>query len=256
MRPGLLLVSAGVCAFAWGCSSSGPRDDRTIAKTGASGAVAGRPTFEMPVQIPGQSTVVVPFAVESRKGLFELDDPYSRGGVGYQYDQMMSVSAKSAVAETSGRDVRWHNAIFRDMSTGDEWAVLDRRGLIGRWEILGVRETPQSPWVSRALVFIAVVADTNRDGSLDNLDARVAILTDADGRRPRFVTPPDAQVWSVAYDARFDTVYFQVARDTDGDGRFTFADVATPYFVSIKGSEQAKPLLSGPIADQAEKLLK
>ena len=202
----------------------------------------GRPTLGQPIPIPGRPTVVVPFAIESEKGLFEKDDPYSRGGIQPQrYSYLASVGKPGGYAMG---DVRWHNAIIHDLKTGEEWPILDRRGIIGRWEILGIPPKHDEPFVVRAILFIAVLDDTNHDGLLDDRDARVAILTDADGRHPRAITPANAQVWDTSYDPEKDMIFLRVATDTSSDGRFTYEDEALPYALAADATTPAVPVIA------------
>jgi hypothetical protein len=204
------------CALLGGCGSQQSNDSRTIASTGTEGPIEGRSTLGQALPIPGQPNVLVPFAIETQKGLFELDDPYRRSDVGYRYTYEKSVAAQVAASGRLSGEVRWHNAIVRDLKSGEEWTILDRRGVIGRWEVIAVQRSKDAPWVSRAILFTAVVTDTNRDGVLDNRDARVALLADGDGRKPRAVSPADAQVWSSWYDAEKDLIFLRIARDTNG----------------------------------------
>jgi hypothetical protein len=228
-----------MCILA-GCATQDRRDPHTITKTSSAGAVEGRPTLGRAIPVPGQPTVLVPFAVESVKGLFEKDDPYRRSTLYSTVDRSV---AGYAFEQPYAQDVRWHNAIFRDLHTGDEWVLLSRRGIISRYEpILQARERDKPP-VARALLFTAVLDDTNHDGLLDDLDARVAILTDADGRHPRVVTPPDAQVWSAAYDPQKDIILLYIARDTTGNGRFDTEDEPAPYWVDAGGNGPARPIV-------------
>ena len=236
------------------CATYPPRDTHTISQTGASGQVEGRPTLGQPISIPGHPVVIIPFAVESQKGLFQKDDPYRRGGVDYaaSYSYLASVSK---VGYRSTGEVRWHNAILHDLKTGQEWPILDRRGLIGRWEIFGKPPKKDEPFVSRAILFTAVLEDTNHDGLLDDRDARVAVLTDADGRNPRMVSPPDAQVWEASYDPDNDTIFLRVAADTNHDGKFTYDDEALPYTLAPGSTTPATPLIASPTLERVKRWL-
>ncbi|HYF16093.1 MAG TPA: hypothetical protein VD971_13570 [Phycisphaerales bacterium] len=212
----------------------------TISKTPAEGDVRGRPRLGAPIPLPESSTVLVPFAVESAKGLFEDDDPYTRRG-----------GVESGRANYRGgpppRGVRWHNVIAKDTASGDEWMILTRRGVIGEWYAgLGA---------ASVVVFVAVVDDTNGDGVLNNLDARVAIATDANARNPRIVTPTDAQVWGVSAMADSRTLCFTVAQDTNRDGRIDSYDTSAPWVWRLGSDQNATPLVSDAIRERAEQLL-
>jgi hypothetical protein len=251
------IVALVLLALLPACASEQRRDPHTFAFTNTKGGVEGRPTLGQPIPIPGQPTLLVPFAVESEKGLFESRDPYSRGRYGTHDAVMRAATSLSVSAPSAGwsSEVRWHNALFRDLKTGEQWPLLTTRGIVSRWQVLGVQPKHDEPFQTRALLFIAVLADTNKDCLLDDLDARVAILTDADGRHPRAITPPDAQVWSATYDPEKDLIFLQVVRDTNGDGKFNFDDLATPCMIGAKGDGPAQAVISDEARASVERLL-
>ncbi len=240
-----------------GCASGSPsHDPTTIAGTTAMGAIEGRPTFQMPIAIPSTEVVMVPFALQSAKTLFEDDDPYTRGGIAYMPASAAASTRYDRSVETRQSDVRWHNVIFRDLRSGEEWPLLEKRGIIGRWHMFGHAAIKDQPWTCRGLVFIAVTDDTNRDGSLDDRDARVAILTDPNGRKPRVISPTDSQVWSVASSDTLDVLHLMIARDTNADGRFDFQDVATPNWMWLSDQGPALPTTSEAMRERVCGLLK
>jgi hypothetical protein len=114
----------------------------------------------------------------------------------------------------------------------------------------------EKPFVATFLLFIATTEDTNHDGMLNNLDARVAILTDASGRHPRVITPPDAQVWTTTYDTENDKLYLLVVADTNGDGKFDFNDAPVPYVCDPSGNGPATPVVSEALLKRVEGMLK
>lgn len=249
-----LTISAAALS---GCYSNvnTDRSGPTFSSTGAQGQVQGRPSFSMPIPLPGQSTSIVPFAIEDRKGWFQSDDPFSRGGYADTVYRGAAV-ASASVSPYYGGSSRWHNAIVHDMKSGEEWPILTTRGVISRYELFARRDRPDQNPVSVALVFIATVQDSNADGSLDDRDASVAIVTDGDGRRPRPVTPPRAQVWSTAYDARLGLLYLYVIADTNSDGQYTPDDSPMPYVFDPRTDGPAQPLISPESRARVESLLK
>lgn len=242
-----------VLAALAGCYSHHyPAETRTLSETKADAPVVGKPTFGFPISIPGQSMDLIPFAVQSEKGLFERDDPYRR---------VAAVSGSDYAARVSpsygglGGSVRWHNAIMHDLKTGEQWPILTRRGVIESWHVLAVPEDKDRPYRVRALLFVAVIDDTNRDGLLDSLDARVAILTDADGRGARIVSPTDGQVWAHWYNPATDTIYLNIASDTDRDGAVGANDEPAVHMMALNSETPASPVLRDGVAARVRRLL-
>ncbi len=271
------LVSAAALS---GCATTHTRPDpHSMAPTTTERRIEGRTTLNMPIPIPGQSTVIVPFAIESEKDWYQTRDPYSAGGM--TRSSVYAISAAPAASpsytlnnslgltttlsegnfadqirwSSSGSSVRWHNAILRDMSSGEEWSILDKRAVISSWSWFGSQPRAGAPFVAKFLLFIATLEDTNHDGVLNDLDARVAIITDPAGRHPRIVSPPNAQVWSTAYDSENNKLYLLVIADTNGDGKFDYNDSPVPYSCDPT-SGAAAPVISDPMLRRVEGMLK
>jgi len=255
----VLCVVFGTIVFAaCGCaSSSTPQHDvRSISATQTTGAVEGQPRLQMPITIHGSRATLTPFAIVSEKGLFERNDPYARA-VQSANMRVRQVSYDAfSVIPNMGSSVRWHNVLMTDLNSGEEWLLLQQRGIIGEWNVLAQHDADRKDYRVRGMLFIAVLADTNKDGSLDDRDARVAILTDPSGRGARAITPPDAQVWSTRYDPETDTLFLLVARDTNGDGVFDLNDRVVPYMLPLTATGDAKPVVSEALLGKAEQLLK
>src|SRR5262245_4079654 len=104
------------------CAPLAPReDDHTIAATRATGALEGRPTLGMPIAIPGRTTCLVPYSVETRKRWFEDRDPHTAAGF---IGDAWYIGDYLREASLPGGPVRWHNAIFSDDASGEQWMVL------------------------------------------------------------------------------------------------------------------------------------
>lgn len=233
------------------CASPAWReDDHTLARTRAEGALEGRPTLGMPIAIPGRPTCLIPYSLETRKRWFEDDDPWTHEGY-------FLGASRSFLPErpAPGGSVRWHNAILSDLSSGEQWPILSRRGVIERWGVLGRSPKSDEPFLTEAIVFIATIEDTNHDGLLDDRDAAVAIVTDADGRNPRQVTPGDAQVWNYRHDEETSHLYFLVVADTNADGKLTSADAPVPFTLDLAARETAVPVVSEDTRRQTESML-
>jgi hypothetical protein len=246
----VVLIVLLVCSALAACAPSTHRPDpHSLAPTTINQQIVGRTTLAMPIPIPGHATVLIPFAIESEKDWFQTKDPYAVGGyapASVAASRYESADAQSiALCYNRGGSVRWHNAIIRDLKSGDEWSILDKRGVISSWQMCGPQpRLPIESFKTTVLVFLATIDDTNHDGVLNDLDARVAIDTDADGRHPRIVSPPNAQVWSTVYDAENSRIYLMVVADTNGDGKYDFNDAPVPYVCDPSAPGAATPAVS------------
>lgn len=267
-------VLSGAVALLVGCASRSGGQRETIAQTPVIAGVDGHPIVSMPIIIDGWSTVLVPLAMTSSKGLFEKDDPFAKGGLASYAGNSMGKYPSADLARTeysyrsadleprptswnTSSDVRWHNIMARD-SSNKEWLLLDRRGVIGTWNQFGVairRENVVTIECFGALV-IAVVDDSNHDGNLNDLDARVAIVTDKHGLNPRQISPADAQVWEAIYDLQTNAIYLEVVKDTTKDGYFGHDDDSMIYVWTRGSTEPAKPIVSDDTLKRALDLLK
>lgn len=257
----MLIGLCGTLVVAAGCQQGLYATDHTISKTTVGEAVTGRAALQRPIGLPGHEVVLVPFVVEDEKGWFEADDPYQRRGspamrskIGYADSWLENASrdARSG-ASYAAQGVRWHNAIGRDLSTGEHWMLLDRRGVISSVAFIST-SVPQESRVT-SLLFLATTEDTNGDGLLDSLDARRAWMADGDARNPRVVTPEGMYLTSAWIDWQRRYVYFQLLGDTDGDGRFTDADESAPWLLKMGDGGMAEPLIDDATLRRARELL-
>lgn len=242
------------------CSShqSAPRDPLTRTDTPTTGRIVGRPTFDTTISVPGSNTLITPFAVRGSTALFQDSDPYTAGGVSMAASRE-SFSRQKAYPASYSQGVRWHNAIITNVNTGSQTTLLSQRGIIGAWQpvTVNMRVADQSYRAQTlALLFTAVLNDTNHSGEMDNLDARVAIATGPAGENPQVISPANAQVWSMSFDDENRVFLLTVAHDTNTDGRFDFNDVAVPYMWKLGSNEAAKPLIHDSVRAQVEALLK
>lgn len=239
------------------------------APTTTEGEIAGRSAFQLPTTIPGTPVRLIPFVVEEQKTWFDSRDPYAtRGFVARLASEnstlvadasssgRWSPGAKGPQPYVWGSSVRWHNCIFKDLVGGEEWTLLDRRGVISRWFAFGVSPDGEAPPVCQALLFFVTTEDTNRDGNLTDMDASVAILTDATGRHARPITPANAQVWNAVLDFPAASIHLLVVGDTNADGRFDALDTPVPYIFKADQPGPATRLISDDTQRRTEALLK
>ena len=260
------------------------QDRRTIAPTVVTGDIQGQAELAEPIVYSEDSTslplLIVPMVMINDKGWFEDKDPYARAddAVGRweaaassftstTSDQSASKSGSRPESKSLFRfsydrtQVRWHNAIARDLATGQEWLFLNRRGVISRFEVMqefvltdSHRITTTKPW---GMLYLATTDDTNADGVLDRFDARVAMLTDPDGHNPRAITPANMQVVGLRMLINQPILLLTVRRDTNADKRFDVGDDSEPYIIDLRTPDRvARPLLSDDSKQAAERLLK
>lgn len=255
----LLAASLILSTLALGACSSGSaaysRDNYTRTVTPASGLIVGRPTFDTPIALAGSNAVIIPFAVRSQKAFWQDSDPYTAGG-GYRAAGALQERSARVSAMQYGGQVRWHNAIVRSLDSSQENAILDRRGIIGSWLAFGVYDSANNVSTPHGLAFVVVTEDTNRDGQMNDLDARVALVADPNGANVRAITPDDAQVWALRYDATNSALIIDLARDTNHDGRIDGDDVVMPHIWRRGVDERAVPLISDSMRGRVEQILR
>lgn len=212
------------------------RSGFTLASTPAEGPVKGVPTWGTPFPLEGTETRVIPFARQEVRWLLGDKDHFAERGEEARARPGWTGAATFVVSE----QLRWHNAVLQDMTTGEEWLLLEERGVVSRWWAqLQVAE--ERPSRVTALVFAVTTEDTNGDGTLDDRDGMRAIVTDPDGRSPRDVTPPATKLASVRIDG--DTIFLNVRHDDDGDGDFEDREWSEPYVLGVGEEGPARPLV-------------
>ena len=256
MSLSIVLALAGAVFTLGACQ--GPQnkpDDHSIARTDTTEPIEGRATLGMPIELPGQGTVLVPFSVETRKGLFDDNDPYTRPGRSQAaYDTPNNRYAPPGYG-LRHQEVRWHNAIFVDTRSGEQWRLLDRRGVVSAWTPFLRTDTDSQRVYTELLAFEVTTEDTNCDGLLDNRDARQVVVTKANGRDPRTISPADAQVWQTDYDLSTRTLFMLVVRDTNHDGWFDTNDPPMVYAWKLNQDGPATTLVDPDTLTGAVRLL-
>lgn len=259
-----LLAAGSALSTLTACSSGSAnysarqkQDDYVVTRTPSQGQLVGRPTFDAPITLGGSNCVLVPFAVRTQKTWWRDSDPYSAGGV---------YASRSAAGElyerrdvyplATGGQVRWHNAIIRDMATGQERLVLNDRGIIGGWAYYSVFDATTKVRTPRVLAFVVVPKDTNRDGEMNDLDGRVLMVCEPNGTNLRAITPEDAQVLNMQYDAELDALMIQVGRDTNRDWKIDTDDVSMPYIWRRGVDQVAVPLVSDETRGRVEQVIR
>ncbi|QDV09849.1 hypothetical protein Poly30_54090 [Planctomycetes bacterium Poly30] len=230
------------------------RESYRLSETPVDEAVEGRPTFGDPLPIPGSRSRIIPFSRESTVGWFGDRDHFSEGGLSSFADESQ---ARLRAPSPAGlfRRIRWHNAAIHDLESGEQWTLLEERGVLSSlWIKLSTeRNFPdkEARQVASALIFSATTADTNGDQKLNDLDGVRALVTDGDGRNPRLVTPPGTQLVSVQFDPTFDVAILMARVDLNGDGKFTDSEPPRPFLYRF-GEDRAEPLLTEATLDVIE----
>lgn len=212
-----------------------------IVKTPTKGAVGGHPAFGDPMPLPGMNTSLIPFVHHELKWWFKDSDHFDEGGLAAAGDRSLQKMT------TSTQPLRWHNAVAHDVESGEQWTLLAKRGVISRyWAKIEQGEGATSPSV-RGLLFAVTADDTNDDGKLDDRDASRLLLTDNDGRNPRYVTPPDTQLSDVLFDHPFETgqntALVLLREDRDGDAKYEEWEAPVHYLLSLDGEGPATRLV-------------
>lgn len=198
-------------------------------------AVSGQPTYALPMNLPGNEVWVTPFAMSRHRSFFSDVDQFAEGGVNSNWGSISA--AEQGRRWLQAHDVRWHNAVFTDRSTGEQWTLLDRRGFISRlW--LELEEDSETQTVrTRHLLFAVTLDDTDQSAALDNRDASVVMLADGTGRGARIVTPVGLQFQTLVHDPANDQLLFRLTEDLDRNGEFERTDLVDTYALPLASPE-------------------
>lgn len=237
-----------------GCSNpqGGPQpEDHVIAETpvGPDQAVEGRLTLEQPIDLIATTTVLVPVSIGVRSKDSAKEDGFgARLPLAESRATADSWRGDGSYGRVADRHVRWHNAVFVDTTTGNQWTLLQERGVVSSWRQYGQPAMTDSRGVQIPArpglqVFEVTTKDGDGDGRLTDQDPLVVMVTKPDGREPQVVSPPDAQVWGVRWDAADGDLYLLVVRDANGDHRFTTDDPPTVYAWREGSAGPAEPLI-------------
>ena len=203
-------------------------DHRVPAEMPVSGKVEGIRSYGVPFWIPGTQTWISSLLITKPRGWFRDSDPFSEGGLAARGHTQQDGVADKFMTDL---DIRWHNALFVDRSNGEHWSLTDQRAFFSHWWL--VLDTADGAPVVQAMVFAATLTDTNGDGKLDNQDATVAVITDADGRHAQAVTPADAQLSTVHYFSGGDYLAFELRYDENRDGEFESTEPLRIVYLSL-----------------------
>lgn len=243
--------------FATGCASiSMPKSDSMIASgVTVEGGVEGRPSVGLPISVENSRVVMLPFAVEHQKGWFEKDAYSVSAKRYYTFDSVDHGGGSGGGPAQQG--LRWNNVIFKDLDSGKEWLLLDRRSVIVGYRVLGPSEKKDDEWEFTPVetLFEVTTQDTDGDGVLTRNDITQVIASGAEGENIRVITPPGVDVISYRWDTQVDEIFLRGRADTNKDGRFDGLDESEPYVLK-PGASQAVPLVGGAIQQKADSILR
>ncbi|GAB5497266.1 MAG: hypothetical protein Phyf2KO_23460 [Phycisphaerales bacterium] len=226
--------------------------------------VTGRVHLSKPETLEGHDTVLVAMTIEDvqkRKYHDSFTESEFRTEAATLADRV-TPDATREIQHWRFTSVRWHNALFRDLASEECWQLVNQRGVIskfGRLQRITISTETQRKVDSEPvslLAFFVTLSDTNGDERLTELDSRVCIVTDGDGRNPRTITPADAHVVSASFDREHGLIWLQVAHDTNDDGAFTGLDDVAPMMFDPLSDPEAKPVINAELIKQATDLLK
>ncbi|XAM01383.1 hypothetical protein OT109_08305 [Phycisphaeraceae bacterium D3-23] len=135
----------------------------------------------------------------------------------------------------------------------------DRRGIITDFAFLGqvTFDKDAKPTTDlRAVLFTAVVHDTNGNGQFGYHDEETLLVGDGAGNGLHAINPPGTQVERMRYDPLDNTLYLLLIADTNGDTRFTQADTSQPYAYTLGDDGLAQPMVDADLIERAESLLR
>lgn len=216
-------------------------DWRVPAAMHTKGTIDGIPSYGVPIRLAGHEVWLSSFMLSKERSFFRDSDPFAEGGLAGRAAAQRQTPAASMLLTN---DVRWHNALFVDRSSDEQWPLVSGRAFVSRWYLI-VDNTELGPSI-RAMVFAVTLDDTNRDGSLDDTDAAVAILTRGDGRDAKIVTPREAQLNGVRWDPKKGYLSFELRFDEDKDRAYERTDRLRQHFLEITKTGLARDETARP----------
>lgn len=213
------IVAASISALVISDSRRG--DARVLLKRGAEQPTSSVVYFCRPITVSGTAFQLLPLAAINPRN---SNDPV--------IDLVAEISVKSSVDRRfqqcgygGGFDKgRVFDAILRDVGTGKQSLLWSRPALLESFD-QGSSECDDGRGRVPCQMhqWLAHDADTNRNGAIDREDALGAFELTSAGVLKR-ITPPDSSILEWTWDRDHNTLLYTVARDTNGDRRFTPGD--------------------------------
>ena len=223
-------------------------DDRRItpARMLAEGPIEGRRTLGTPIALDNRNVLMIPFAIEDKKGAFDDKDPYNTGGgreSGMKIPTGTFMEAHPS-AQPRGGEVRWHNVFFHDLDTGEDWTLLDSRAVVSHYQTFWKHESGRWEQTTDLIVFAVTTVDSDGNNVLNDDDARMIYICDGDGRNARCISPENAQIIGFRLDPDERRLWLSAIVDSNNDGEFKPTDDRIPYYCDLDTGEMAKPIVS------------
>lgn len=219
-------------------------------------AVEGRPSVGLPISVKDSRVVMLPFAVEHQKHWLEKDKYLHQRD--FYHVASASYSAREPnLGSLGGSGLRWHNVIFKDLDSGKEWLLLDKRGVITEYGVLGPVEKEGAEWTFTPVerLFKVTTRDTDGDGVLTVNDLTEVVAAGLSGENIRTITPAGVDCVSFRWDSEVDELFLRCRADTNQDSRFDGLDESEPYVLK-PGAPQAVRLVGGAVKRKADGLLR
>jgi hypothetical protein len=233
-------------------------DDRRItpARMLAEGTIEGRRTLGTPIGLDNRNILMIPFAIEDKKGTFDDKDPFNTGSGSDAHLKLGTHTFSARTADNPrGGEVRWHNVFFRDLDTGEDWALLDSRGVVSHYQTFWTREGDGWDKTTDLIVFAVTTVDNDGDNILNDDDARIIYICDGDGRNPKRISPENAQVIGFRLDPDEQRLWLSAIVDSNNDGEFKPDDDRIPYYCDLGTGNPAQPIISSEILTRSDELM-
>lgn len=233
-------------------------DDRRIspARMLADGPIEGRRTLGTPIPLDSRNILMIPFAIEDRKGTFDDKDPYNTGA-GRESTMKLGTETydRSTPPQPRGGEVRWHNVFFHDLDTGEDWALLDTRAVVSHYQTFWTPDSDGWDKTTDLIVFAVTTIDSDGDNILNDDDARMIYVCDGDGRNPRRISPENAQIIGFRLDPNARRLWLSAIVDSNNDGQFEPTDDRIPYYCDLDTGEMARPIISDNLLRSSDQIM-
>jgi hypothetical protein len=207
--------------------------------------------YGLPLPLEDSDFLMIPVKLEKKK-LGEEREAVNReiARRDYSYDSKMASGIYS---------FDWgpyYNLVFINKKTGESRPLLADKGFIDGIYFPEKKYDEEEPERKPTFLLLKIaMTDTNRDGVINEKDASAGYLAKMDGTRLTQITPENTQMRGWYYDADWQTIFVEIVRDANQDGKFNWDDPETIVSTNVLDPEIGQEIIPAEIKDKVESIL-